>query len=136
MMGCDRMETSLLHSPLLLLPPTPCLRKFGFNDPVLITHTHTRSHTCTHGHTYIHTYKHTVRVWDVRPFAPADRQLKVLHGHKHGFEKVSVRHDACIVNAIKKNRWVACPPPLSTPQYPSVYPICAVLCYAIMYCTQ
>lgn len=32
----------------------------------------------------------SVRVWDVRPFAPADRQLKVFHGHKHGFEKVSV----------------------------------------------
>ncbi len=31
-----------------------------------------------------------VRIWDVRPFAPADRQLKVLVGNQHGFEKVSL----------------------------------------------
>lgn len=43
-------------------------------EPVLKSHTHTHL---------------TVRLWDVRPFAPADRQLKVFHGHKHGFEKVS-----------------------------------------------
>ena len=109
-----------------LLPFTPCLRKFEFNDPTLITYTHTLTHTHTHTrifthlHTYGRTYTlyYTVRVWDVRPFAPADRQLKVFHGHKHGFEKVSVHHGACIINTIKKNQCVACPssPLLCVPQ--------------------
>ena len=31
----------------------------------------------------------TVRVWDARPFAPADRQLKLFLGLQHNFEKVA-----------------------------------------------
>lgn len=30
-----------------------------------------------------------VRVWDVRPFAPGDRQLKLFLGVQHNFEKVT-----------------------------------------------
>lgn len=33
----------------------------------------------------------TLRVWDVRPFAPADRCVKVLTGHAHNFEKALLR---------------------------------------------
>jgi WD40 repeat protein len=29
----------------------------------------------------------TMRIWDVRPFAPANRCMKVFTGHSHGFEK-------------------------------------------------
>lgn len=29
-----------------------------------------------------------VRVWDLRPFAPNDRQLKIFRGNRHSFEKV------------------------------------------------
>lgn len=32
-----------------------------------------------------------VRVWDVRPYAPVDRQLKIFLGAQHGFEKVSFK---------------------------------------------
>ncbi len=28
------------------------------------------------------------RIWDVRPFAPVERCLKMLQGHQHNFEKV------------------------------------------------
>lgn len=28
-----------------------------------------------------------MRIWDVRPFAPANRCMKVFTGHSHGFEK-------------------------------------------------
>ena len=38
--------------------------------------------------THTHTHTHTVRIWDVRPFAPAERQLRVFQGHQHNFEKV------------------------------------------------
>lgn len=31
----------------------------------------------------------SVRIWDVRPYAPIDRQLKIFLGAQHGFEKVS-----------------------------------------------
>ena len=30
-----------------------------------------------------------VRIWDVRPFAPQERCVKVMQGHQHTFEKVS-----------------------------------------------
>ena len=30
----------------------------------------------------------TVRIWDVRPFTQDQRQLKVLYGAQHNFEKV------------------------------------------------
>ncbi len=30
-----------------------------------------------------------VRIWDVRPFAPFDRQLKLFQGNQHNFEKVN-----------------------------------------------
>lgn len=29
-----------------------------------------------------------VRIWDIRPFAPNDRQLKIFRGNRHSFEKV------------------------------------------------
>ncbi len=31
----------------------------------------------------------TLRVWDIRPYAPADRCVKVFSGHQHNFEKVT-----------------------------------------------
>lgn len=31
-----------------------------------------------------------LRVWDVRPYAPVDRCVKVLGGHQHNFEKVYI----------------------------------------------
>ena len=41
-----------------------------------------------------------VRIWDIRPFAPPERQLKLLEGAQHGFEKVSyymcVYHKVCV----------------------------------------
>lgn len=37
-----------------------------------------------------------VRIWDVRPYAPADRQLKLFLGAQHGFEKVSVCAHVCV----------------------------------------
>ena len=30
----------------------------------------------------------TVRIWDIRPFTQDQRQLKVLYGAQHNFEKV------------------------------------------------
>lgn len=29
----------------------------------------------------------TLRIWDVRPFAPRERCMKIFQGHSHGFEK-------------------------------------------------
>lgn len=31
-----------------------------------------------------------MRIWDIRPYAPGDRQLKLFLGAQHGFEKVSI----------------------------------------------
>lgn len=36
---------------------------------------------------------HTLRVWDVRPYAPANRCVKVFTGHMHNFEKNLLRCD-------------------------------------------
>ena len=33
----------------------------------------------------------SLRIWDVRPFAPSERCLKILTGHQHNFEKVGRR---------------------------------------------
>ena len=33
----------------------------------------------------------SLRIWDVRPFAPSERCLKILTGHQHNFEKVRTR---------------------------------------------
>ncbi|KAI1305286.1 U5 small nuclear ribonucleoprotein 40 kDa protein [Halotydeus destructor] len=33
----------------------------------------------------------TLCVWDIRPFAPADRCVKTIHGHQHNFEKNLLR---------------------------------------------
>eukprot|EP00048_Salpingoeca_helianthica_P007401 m.109942 g.109942 ORF g.109942 m.109942 type:complete len:348 (-) comp14323_c0_seq4:24-1067(-) len=33
----------------------------------------------------------TVRIWDVQPFSPTDRLLKVFHGAQHNFEKNLIR---------------------------------------------
>lgn len=30
----------------------------------------------------------SVRIWDIRPFAPAERCVKLIQGHTHNFEKV------------------------------------------------
>lgn len=30
----------------------------------------------------------TLKIWDVRPFAPYERCVKILSGHQHNFEKV------------------------------------------------
>lgn len=38
-------------------------------------------------HLLTNSMDNTLRVWDVRPFAPAQRCTKVLHGHSHTFEK-------------------------------------------------
>lgn len=32
----------------------------------------------------------SLRIWDVRPFAPQERCVKILSGHQHNFEKVSL----------------------------------------------
>jgi hypothetical protein len=34
-------------------------------------------------------YCFAVRVWDVRPFAPKERCVKIFQGNVHNFEKVS-----------------------------------------------
>lgn len=33
----------------------------------------------------------TLRIWDVRPYAPQDRCIKILTGHQHNFEKNLLR---------------------------------------------
>ncbi|XP_075742132.1 U5 small nuclear ribonucleoprotein 40 kDa protein-like [Rhipicephalus microplus] len=33
----------------------------------------------------------TLRIWDVRPFAPQERCVKILQGHMHNFEKNLLR---------------------------------------------
>lgn len=33
----------------------------------------------------------TLRVWDVRPYAPGERCVKVFQGHQHNFEKNLLR---------------------------------------------
>ena len=35
----------------------------------------------------------TLRIWDLRPYAPADRNIKVLIGHTHGHEKQLLQCD-------------------------------------------
>ena len=37
-----------------------------------------------------------MRIWDVRPYAPVDRQLKLFLGAQHGFEKVSLCAHVCV----------------------------------------
>ena len=31
----------------------------------------------------------SVRIWDVRPYAPHERCVKIMSGHQHTFEKVN-----------------------------------------------
>jgi Prp8 binding protein len=33
----------------------------------------------------------TLRIWDVRPFAPSERCVKLMSGHQHNFEKNLLR---------------------------------------------
>lgn len=33
----------------------------------------------------------TLRIWDVRPFAPSERCVKLFSGHQHGFERNLLR---------------------------------------------
>ena len=35
----------------------------------------------------------TLRIWDMRPYAPANRCTKVLSGHEHSFEKNLLKCD-------------------------------------------
>ena len=35
----------------------------------------------------------TLRIWDMRPYAPANRCTKILSGHKHSFEKNLLKCD-------------------------------------------
>jgi len=32
----------------------------------------------------------SLRVWDIRPFAPQERCIKMMVGHAHNFEKVNL----------------------------------------------
>lgn len=34
----------------------------------------------------------SVRIWDVRPYAPHERCVKIMSGHQHTFEKVNQWH--------------------------------------------
>lgn len=36
-----------------------------------------------------------LRIWDVRPFAPQERCVKILSGHQHNFEKVNLNSIYC-----------------------------------------
>lgn len=42
----------------------------------------------------------SLRIWDVRPYAPADRCLKVFSGHTHNFEKVLILKKYIVLNYI------------------------------------
>lgn len=42
-------------------------------------------------HVLTNAMDNTLRVWDVRPYAPAQRCVKVLTGHSHNFEKTLLR---------------------------------------------
>lgn len=44
-------------------------------------------------HLLTNSMDNSLRVWDVRPFAPANRCEKVLHGHQHSFEHNLLRCD-------------------------------------------
>ena len=37
----------------------------------------------------------TVRIWDVRPFAPHERCVKIFQGNQHTYEKVSTFLSLC-----------------------------------------
>jgi Prp8 binding protein len=39
----------------------------------------------------LYTNDSLVRIWDIKPFAPADRCLKVFEGAPHGYEKNLIR---------------------------------------------
>lgn len=42
----------------------------------------------------------SLRVWDIRPYAPADRCVKVFNGHQHNFEKVPVTDRITFTNEL------------------------------------
>ena len=42
---------------------------------------------------FVFVFSLSVRIWDIRPFAPSERQLKLLEGAQHSFEKVG--HCTC-----------------------------------------
>lgn len=42
-----------------------------------------------------------VRIWDVRPYAPTDRQLKLFLGAQHGYEKVSLYLVKCVIGLLQ-----------------------------------
>jgi len=52
----------------------------------------------------------TVRIWDIRPFAPQERCVKILQGNQHNFEKNLLRcgwyHDGSKVSAGSADRYV------------------------------
>lgn len=41
-------------------------------------------------HALMFSVSETVRVWDIRPFAPKERCVKIFQGNVHNFEKVSL----------------------------------------------
>jgi Prp8 binding protein len=42
-------------------------------------------------HVLSNSMDNTLCIWDIRPFAPAERCVKTLHGHQHNFEKNLLR---------------------------------------------
>ena len=44
-------------------------------------------------HLLTNSMDNTLRSWDVRPYAPEERCVKVMTGHQHGFEKGLLRCD-------------------------------------------
>lgn len=43
---------------------------------------------------------HVVRIWDVRPFAPKERCVKIFQGNVHNFEKVLINIHEMTVNTV------------------------------------
>lgn len=76
-----------LHPPLTLCTVSwhcRCLAcRFGSACTVSV-----RDATFQWAHHVTILFSTTVRIWDIQPFAPVDRQLKIFRGNRHGFEKV------------------------------------------------
>lgn len=51
-------------------------------------------HQCASAiHALLCTQDNTLRMWDMRPFAPANRCTKVFTGHQHNFEQNLLKCD-------------------------------------------
>lgn len=53
-------------------------------------------------HELMFSVSETVRVWDIRPFAPKERCVKIFQGNVHNFEKVSLILSVCYSYAFYK----------------------------------